>query len=102
MIESFAKDAIVNILEHIKEGDTTFRISGTFGQNKTVTINQFGGVTYLHLKRTNGYGGWKNISMTKKEYTDIVRLVDVKQLNAISANFEIQVRFFFKSQNINR
>ena len=43
----------------------------------------------------------KNISMNKKEYTDIVRLVDVKQLNAISANFEIQVRFFFKSQNIN-
>jgi hypothetical protein len=39
--------------------------------------------------------------MTKNEYTDIVRLVDVKQLNAISANFEIQVRFFFKSQNIN-
>jgi hypothetical protein len=101
LIEGFAKDAIVNILEHIKEGDTTFRISGTFGQNKTVTINQFGGVTYLHLRRPNGYGGWKNISMTKKEYTDIVRLVDVKQLNAISANFEIQVRFFFKSQNIN-
>jgi hypothetical protein len=102
LIEGLAKDAIMNILEHIKEGDTTFRISGTFGQNKTVTINQFGGVKYLHLRRHNGYGGWKNISMTKKEYTDIVRLVDVKQLNAISANFEIQVRFFFKSQNINR
>jgi hypothetical protein len=57
IIEGFAKDAIMNILEHIKEGDTTFRISGTFGQNKTVTINQFGDVTYLHLRRPNGQKG---------------------------------------------
>jgi len=77
LIEGFAKDAIMIILAHIKEGDTTFRISGTFGQNKPVTINQFGGVTYLHISRRNGYGGWKNIPMTKKEYTDKVRLVEL-------------------------
>jgi len=47
----------MNILTHIKDGDTTLRISGTFGQDKTVTINQFGGVTYLHFRRPNGYGG---------------------------------------------
>ena len=55
-VNGFAKDATMNILTHIKDGDTTLRISGTFGQDKTVTINQFGGVTYLHFRRPNGYG----------------------------------------------
>ena len=29
--------------------------------------------------------------MTQKEYTDLVQMVDIEQLKAISANFEIQV-----------
>lgn len=82
----------MNMLTHIQDGDTTLRISCTFGQDKTVTINQFGAVTYLHFRRPNGYGGWKHFSMTQKEYTDLLK---------ISANFEIQVSKKKKSQNIN-
>lgn len=70
----------MNYLTQIKDGDASLRLSGTFGLDKTVTINSFGGTLYLHLKRPNQMCGFKTFSMTKQEYSNLVTLIDVDKI----------------------
>ncbi|CAC5378373.1 unnamed protein product [Mytilus coruscus] len=61
----------MSALRTITDEDSILRISGTFGSSKTVSINNFGGITYIHLK------------CPKKNGT-------ANQLATIDENFDIQ------------
>ena len=68
-----------SVLTTVKDGDLILKISGKFGVYKTVSINSFGGQTYIHLRSpvgTEGIGvtGWKTYTMNLTEWTQLVNL----------------------------
>lgn len=79
-------------LRTITDEESILRMSGTFGSSKTVSINNFGGITYIHLKCPKKSGtGWKSFTMSLTEYRELVRMAGPNQLATIAENFEIQV-----------
>lgn len=88
----------MNTLTTIKDGNTVLKICGTFGSSKTVNVNNFGGVTYIHLRApaTNSGGSqWKTFTMSVDEYRELTRMVNSTSLEDIDNNFRIQVSLAF-------
>lgn len=85
-----------NGLATIYDGENILRVSGTFGKSKTVTINNFGGVTYCHLKAPKKDApGWNTYTMSLVEYRELVRLAGPTVVASIAQNFDVQVSYFF-------
>lgn len=82
----------MNILTTVTDGERILRLHGSFGQNKTVTINNYAGVTYIHLKCPKKNGGMKSFTMSMMEYRELMRLAGPTHMTSISENFDIQVR----------
>lgn len=82
----------MNILTTVTDGERILRLHGSFGQNKTVAINNYAGVTYVHLKCPKKNGGMKRFTMCMMEYRELMRLGGPTQMMSISENFDIQVR----------
>lgn len=86
----------MNGLSTIYDGDTILRVSGNFGKSKTVTVNNFGGVTYVHLKTPKKDSpGWKNFTMSLVEYREFIRIASPGVVAQIAQNFDVQVSLQF-------
>ena len=85
----------MNVLTTIKDGDVILRASGRFANDgMTVSLNNFTGETWLHL-RQHGIGNQKkSFSMRASEYLELVRMVDPKDVAALDEGFKRQVSTF--------
>jgi len=82
----------MNVLTTVMDGDTILKVNGTFGKSKTVTVNNFGGMTYIHLKSPKKDAtGWKTFTLSLVEYRELVRMAGPTTVAAIAHNFDIQV-----------
>ncbi|VDH94124.1 Hypothetical predicted protein [Mytilus galloprovincialis] len=85
----------------IKDGENLLRVTGSFGSSKTAQINNYRGVTYIHLKSPAGKTGssaWKTFTMSFAEYCDLVRMVNVEELTELCEQFQKQNRVQMKEE----
>ena len=81
----------MNILTTITDGSEILRCSGTFGRDKTVSINHFAGMTYLHVKGKKNGHEWKTITSTFGEYKELVRMTSVPQLTSLESTLVVNL-----------
>lgn len=82
----------MNGLTSVYDGDAILKMHGSFGKSKTVTINNFGGVTYVHLRSPKKDAtGWYTFTMSLMEYRELVKMVGLNTVDAIASNFDVQV-----------
>ena len=80
----------MNVLTTIKDGDVILRASGRFANDgMTVSLNNFTGETWLHLRQHGTGNQKKSFSMRASEYLELVRMVDPKDVAALDEGFNI-------------
>lgn len=95
-LDIFAQPPVLtkmNVLTTIKDGDVILKVSGNFRPSKTVSINSFGGQTYIHLRSPTDVG-WKTFTMTIREWGSPTQTLNGDELSKIEDTFMIQVRIF--------
>ncbi|CAG2240133.1 unnamed protein product [Mytilus edulis] len=79
----------------ITNGTAVLRVRGTFGASKIVSINSFGGNTYLHLRTPKkNESGWKSYTMTVSIYKEMIMMISPDHLINIAEKFHIQVSVY--------
>ena len=85
----------VNTLVTVKDGDDVLRVRGNISQTKTVTINQYGGSTYIHLRAPGGADGWNSVTLNVDKYKMMLRIVPEEGIDALNRTFQDQVCTIF-------
>lgn len=82
----------MNGLTTVYDGATILKANGSFGKSKTVTVNNFGGVTYVHLRSPKkDAAGWNTFTISLVEYRELVKMAGPSTVAAIAQNFDLQV-----------
>ncbi|CAG2208054.1 unnamed protein product [Mytilus edulis] len=83
----------MNGLTTVYDGATILKANGSFGKSKTVTVNNFGGVTYVHLRSPKkDAAGWNTFTISLVEYRELVKMAGPSTVAAIAQNFDLQNR----------